>query len=135
MDHRTARISGSHFLKTMTYILFITFCLVSCHGELTPFKQNENIWVYLAKNVLNISDFCLAGGIYGEQTFTSYVVGVCAPLESLRNYTLFKYINKSISYSDIYNWGHTVTLKDREIFSLKVTNVAPARKCNLCQLY
>ena len=43
------------------HILFITFCLTPCYGELIPFKQDENIWVYLAKYVLNISDFCLAG--------------------------------------------------------------------------
>ena len=129
MDRRISRRPENHLSKTEIYILFITLCLTSCHGELIPFRRDENIWVYLAKNVLNLSDFCLAGGTYIEQTFTSSLVGVCTPLESLRNYTLFKYINKSISYTDIYNWGHTVTLKDREIFSLKVTNVPPAGEC------
>ena len=28
-----------------------------------------------------------------------------------------------MTYSDIYNWGPVVTVKDREKFSLKVTNV------------
>ena len=62
-------------------------------------------------------------------------IGICTPLERLRNYTVFKSIEKKMTYSDIYNWGLVVTIKDREMFSLKVTNVAPARKCNLCQLY
>ena len=76
----------------MTYVLFFTSCLTPCYGRLIPFKQDENIWVYLAKNVVNISDFCLAGGIYVEQTFTSCLIGVCTPLESLRNYTVFEHI-------------------------------------------
>ena len=38
----------SHLSKTMTYVLFFTFCLTPCHGQLIPFKQDENIWVYLA---------------------------------------------------------------------------------------
>ncbi|XP_045677565.1 syncytin-B-like [Phyllostomus hastatus] len=129
MGHQTPRRPGSHLLQTMPYIVCITLCLAPCHGELTPFKENENIWVYLAKNVLNTSDFCLAGGTYIEQTFASYIVGVCAPLESLRNYTLFKYINKTITYADIYNFGPSVNLKDREMFSIKVTQVAPAGEC------
>lgn len=44
------------------HILSIT--LTPCYGELIPFKQDENIWVYLAKkNVLNISDFCFRGNL------------------------------------------------------------------------
>ena len=107
----------------MTYVLFFTACLTPCYGQLIPSKQDENIWVYLAKIVLNISDFCFAGGTYVEQTFTSCLIGVCTPLESLRNYTVFKHIKKKMTYSDIYNWGPVVTKKDREMFSLKVTNV------------
>ena len=37
----------------------------------------------------------------------------------------FKHINKKITYSNIYNWELVVILKDTEMFSLKVTNVAP----------
>ncbi|KAF6078426.1 hypothetical protein HJG60_009254 [Phyllostomus discolor] len=111
------------FSKTMTYVLFFTSCLKPCYRQLIPFKWDENIWVYLAKNVLNTSDFCLAGGTYVEQTFTSCLIGVCAPLESLRHYTVFDDIEKKITYSDIYNWGPVVTIKDREMFSLKATNV------------
>ena len=112
----------------MTYVLFITSCLTPCYGQLMPFKQDENIWVYLAKNVLNISEFYLSGGTYIEQTFTSCLVGVCTPLESLRNYTVFEHIKKKITYSDIYNWGPVVTIYGREMFSLKITNVVPARE-------
>ena len=50
-------------------------------------------------------------------------------MESLRNYTAFEHIEKRMTYSDIYNWGPVVTIKDREMFSLKVANVAPAREC------
>ena len=73
--------------------------------------------MYLAKNVVNISDFCLAKGTYVEQTFTSCLIGVCTPLESLRNYTEFKHIEKKMIYSDIHNWEPVVTMKDREMFS------------------
>ena len=65
---------------------------------------------------MSISDFCLAGGTYFEQTFTSCLLGVCAPLESLRNYTVFEHIEKKITYSDIYNWRPVVTKKDRKYF-------------------
>ena len=112
----------------MTYVLFFTSCLTPCYGRLIPFKQDENIWVYLAKNV-NISDFCLAKGTYVEQTFTSWLIGVCTPLESLRHYTIFEHMEKKMTYSDIYNWGPVVTMKDREMFSLEVANVAPATEC------
>ena len=62
-------------------MFFITFGLTSGYGEFIPFKQDENIWVYLAKYVLNI--FCLTGGAYVEQTFTSCLIGACTPLKSL----------------------------------------------------
>ena len=34
-----------------------------------------------------------------------------------------------LGMSDIYNWSPMVALKDRETFSLKITNIAPAIKC------
>ena len=101
--------------------MFLSLPLV--YEQLIPFKQDENIWVYLAKIVLNISDFCFAGRTYVEQTFASCLIGVCTPLESLRNQTVFKHIEKKMIYFDIYNWGSLVTLKDREMFSLKATDV------------
>ena len=52
------------FKKTMTCVLFIISCLTPCYGQLVPFQQVEDIWVYLAKIVLDISDFCFAGGTY-----------------------------------------------------------------------
>ena len=55
-------------------------------------------------------------------------IGICTPLERLRNYTVFEHIKK-MTYSDIYNWGPVVTIKDREMFSFKISNVAPARVC------
>ena len=82
-----------------------------------------------SKNVLNISEFFLAGGTYVEQTFTPCLIGVCTPLESLWNYVLFRHINKKITYSDIYSWERVLILKDREMFSLEVTKVAPAGEC------
>ena len=87
------------------------------------------MWVYLAKSVLNIFDFCLAGGTYIEHIFTSCLIGVCTPLESLGNYTVFERIKNKMTYSDIYHWGPVVTIKDREMFSLKVANRTPAREC------
>ena len=64
--------------------------------------------------------------MWNELSFTSCLTGVCTPLESL---TLFQHINKKMTYSDIYNWATVVTLKDREMFSLKLANVAPAGEC------
>ena len=113
----------------MTYVLFFTSCLTPYYGQLIPFKQDENIWVYLTEIVLNISDFCFARGTYVEQTFTSCLIGVCTPLESLRNYTVFKHIDKKMTYCEIYHWRPVVTIKDRKMFSLKIANVAPAREC------
>ena len=63
----------------MTYVLFITSCLTPCYGRLIPFKQDENIWVYLAKIVLNISNFCFAGGTYVEQTCTTCLMVFVLP--------------------------------------------------------
>lgn len=76
------------------------------------------------RNVLNICNFSLSGGTYVEYTSTSHLIGDCTPLGSLQNYSLFQHINKSTTYSDIYYWGPVTTLKVREMFSLKVTNVA-----------
>ena len=42
---------------------------------------------------------------------------------------MFEHIEKKVISSDIYNLGPVVTIKDREMFSLKVANVAPAREC------
>lgn len=53
----------------------------------------------------------------------------CTPLESLGNYSLFQPISKTTTYSDVYNWGPMVTLKDREMFSLGVTKIGPAGEC------
>ena len=36
---------------------------------------------------------------------------------------MFERIEKKMTYPDIYNRGPVVTIKDREMFSLKVTNV------------
>lgn len=44
-----------------------------------PIQKDENTWVYLAKNVHNVSDFCLLGGTYVEQTFASCLVGGGTP--------------------------------------------------------
>ena len=129
MDHRIARRPESHLSKIMTYVLFITSCLTTCYRQLIPFKRDENIWLYLAKNVVNISDFCLAGGTFVEQTFTTCLLRVCTSPRSLGNYTLFKHISKGITYPDIYNWEPLVTLKDREMLLLKVPSVAPAGEC------
>ena len=86
------------------------------------------MWVYLAKSVLNIFDFCLAGGTYIEHIFTSCLIGVCTPLESLQNYTFFQQINKK-TYATIYTWGTVVTLNNKEMFLLTLSNVAPAEEC------
>ena len=61
MDHQTARRPESHLLKAMDYVLFITLCLTSYYEELIPFKQDEHIWVHLAKHSLNTSDLCHSG--------------------------------------------------------------------------
>ena len=109
--------------------------LLSCYLKLKffqhwspPIKWDESIWVYLAQEVLNISYFCLSGGISIKQTFTSCLVGVCTSLYSLWIHTLLQHIKKTI-ISDIYIWEPVVTLKDREMFSLKVTYVVPVGKC------
>ena len=128
MDCRTSRRPESHLSKTMTYILFTTFSLTLCYRELAPCTWDKNIWVHLAKNVLNVSEFCLAEGTYVEQTFTTPLKGVCTPLESLWNCTLLQHINRKRTYTDVYNWQPVVTPKDREIFSLKVTYVTPPRE-------
>ena len=76
------------------------------YGQLIPFKRDENMWVYLAKDILNFSDFCLAGGTYVEQSFTSCLVGVCTPLESLQIHTVFdhKKINCKLGRFTIKNF-------------------------------
>ena len=128
MDRQASRKPESSFGNDDLCCLH--YCLLApCYGQRIPFKRDENIWVYLAKTVLNISDFCLAGGTFFEQAFASCVIGVCTPLESLRNYTVFEHIEKKMTYSDIYNWAPVVTIKDKETFSLKVGIVAPARGC------
>lgn len=94
-----------------------------------PFRKDENVWVYLAKHVVNVSDFCLTGGSSVEQTLTSSLIGVRTPLNHMKNHTIFQFITKPSSYSDIYNWGPISSLKDRSTFSLKVTAVTLAEKC------
>lgn len=93
------------------------------------FFSNEMKILAKKKNVLNISKFSLSGGTYVEQTSTSHLIGDCTALGSLQNYSVFQHINKTITYFDIYYWGPMVTLKVREMFSLKVTNVGPGGEC------
>ena len=38
IDHQTSRKPESYLSKTMTYNLFITFCLTLCYRDLVPFK-------------------------------------------------------------------------------------------------
>lgn len=52
-----------------------------------PFQRNENVWVYLAKHIMNVSEFSLKGGTYVEQTFTSRLVGVCTCLNQIKKTT------------------------------------------------
>lgn len=94
-----------------------------------PFQRNENVWVYLAKHIMNVSEFSLKGGTYVEQTFISCLVGVGTSLNQIKNHTIFWFINKPISYSDIYNWGPITTEKDMSMFSLQVRTVTPAGQC------
>lgn len=112
-------------------LLFLSLRPKGISDDLIPLQKNENIWVYLAKHVMNISDFYLKGGTYVEQTFASCLVGVCTPLSHVRIYTIFQYINKPISYSDIYNWGPITTKKDRSMFSLQVRTITPVDRCVL----
>lgn len=78
---------------------------------------------------MNVSDICLKGGTYVEQTFTSCLVGVCIPLSQIKNHTTFWFINKPMSYSDIYNWGPITTENDMSVFYLQVRTVTPADQC------
>lgn len=50
----------------------------------TPFQRNENVWLYLVKHIMNVSEFSLKGGTYAEQTFTSRLVGVCTCLNQIK---------------------------------------------------
>lgn len=56
-----------------------------------------------------------------EQRFTSCLLGVSVPLESLGNYSAWKPVRKKMTYSDSCHRGPAVTVGDGEMFSFKVT--------------
>lgn len=107
-------------------VLHLTF---PASAEIYPLKRDENIWVYLARNVLNVSDFCLSGGIYVKQTFMSCLIGVGTPIANIQNYTHLIHIRKEITYWDLYALGPSVQEKDKDMFSLKIAAVAPSGEC------
>lgn len=73
-------------------------------------------WVYLAKHIINVSDFCLTAGTYIELSLPVW-------------WGIFQFIDKPISYSDIYNWSPISTQKDMSMFSLQVRAVTLADQC------
>lgn len=115
--------------KTALVLILVLPLTIPASGERPPVKRDENIWVYLARNVLNASDFCLSGGISVEQTFTAGLIGVGAPIATIKNYTHFRHFRKEITYWDLYAVGPSVQQKDKDMFSLEVAAVAPSGEC------
>lgn len=61
--------------------------------ELPLWNPEANLWEQLATKVVNTSTFCLQSGKSVTDVFTSCLVGVPTPLDTLRNYT-FQYSTK-----------------------------------------
>ncbi|XP_059580914.1 syncytin-A-like [Alligator mississippiensis] len=95
------------------------------------FDPQENVWIYLAREILNRTDFCLAGGINAHLVFTSCLIAVPTPLKILQNYTMLKDVKKENTYQDIYKWGTIVKEKSRDMFSVRVQATANASECFL----
>ncbi|XP_059571944.1 syncytin-A-like [Alligator mississippiensis] len=95
------------------------------------FDPQENVWIYLAWEILNRMDFCLAGGINAHLVFTSCLIAVPTPLKILQNYTMLKEVDKESTYQGIYKWGTVVKEKSRNIFSVRVQATANASECFL----
>lgn len=115
--------------KTALVLLLVLHLTIPASGERLAVKRDENIWVYLARSVLNVSDFCLSGGISVKQTFTSGLIGVGAPIANIKNDTHFRHFRKEITYWDLYAIGPSVQRKDKDMFSLKVAAVDPSGEC------
>lgn len=115
--------------KTMLTVLLLMTGLLSLRGDTTAFKKDDIVWVYLAENILNTSNFGLRGGLYFEEVSTACLMGVGTHLEDLRNYTLFKNINKPMDFPDLYNWGSVVTKVETGMFTLKLAGITSPRDC------
>ncbi|XP_059570322.1 syncytin-B-like [Alligator mississippiensis] len=108
-------------------VLICPFLLVGGKNLLQQkFDAQENVWIYLAREILNKMDFCLAGGINAHLVFTSCLIAVPTPFQILQNYTMLKDVNKKSTYQDIYKWGTIVKEKSKNMFSVQVQATANA---------
>ncbi|XP_059584597.1 uncharacterized protein LOC132250851 [Alligator mississippiensis] len=89
------------------------------------FEKSQNVWVYLAKDVLNVTHFCLAGGTSVEDIFTSCLIGVPTPLEAVRNQTWFasEGIGVPINYTNYPMWGTITTERNASTFEIDLLTV------------
>lgn len=65
----------------------------------------SNLWIRLAK-IAGSSNICLQQDAHIGTILSSCLLPVCYPAEKLKNYTFFaQFPNKTVTYSDSYNWG------------------------------
>lgn len=129
VDRESQRGPKSCPPKTALVLILVSLLTIPASVEIIPLKRDENIWVYLARNVLNVSDFCLSGGISVKQTFASGLIGIGTPIANIKNYTHFRHFRKEITYWDLYAVGPSVQQKDKDMFSLKIAAVVPSGEC------
>ncbi|XP_059589230.1 syncytin-2-like [Alligator mississippiensis] len=89
------------------------------------FEKSQNVWVHLAKDVLNVTHFCLVGGISVDDIFTSCLIGVPTPMEALQNQTWFtsRGIGGPINYTNNSMWGTITTEKNASTFEIDLLTV------------
>lgn len=96
--------------------------------EANLFPEKGNVWEYLAKEMLNVTEFCL-GGWNGQGHLSNLFLGVATHPQAIQNFTRLRDFRLVLSYSTIFDWEPNTEYKDRTMFTLYTATVTKAASC------
>lgn len=117
------------YVKILFTAVFLYFKCISGFMEPKLFPEKGNVWEYLAKEVLNTTDFCLAGGRSVKDILTTCLMGVAVAPKTITNNTRFREHPLTASYYNIFRWGASTYIKDNSMYTLQVAAVTQAATC------
>lgn len=117
---------GNVFCKTVYTFMFVTY--VTAFLEPNLFPEKGNIQEYLAKEVLNTTNFCLAGGKSVKDILTC-LMGVASTPHAILNHTRLRDFHLTDSYSSIFDWGPPSDIKDQDMYTLHIAATTNSAMC------
>ncbi|XP_059576733.1 uncharacterized protein LOC132247730 [Alligator mississippiensis] len=117
-------------------VLYLSLGFLGLEGLLhRKFEKNQNVWIYLAKEVVNTTHFCLAGGTSVQDVFTSCLIGMPTPLETLQSHIWLKNFDLSgfNLWNTAYEWGPITQKRKVSTFSIDLLTVTSPSNTSCAQ--